>query len=173
MNATETPTSASLRLNRISKVIKIVRLLISSSLLLMIFVSALYFADLLGFHFLPAGVKISFSPGSSFSTPLHIPAAVLILAFTRAGLILAGALLLFWWLDLVEAGDFFNRQSARYFKWLGWLLLIDWLTARLLDALARVFILDVREIVIGLLILLIAWIMDEGRKIQEEQELTV
>jgi hypothetical protein len=26
---------------------------------------------------------------------------------------------------------------------------------------------------IGLLILLIAWIMDEGRKIQEEQELTV
>ncbi|MEI9863261.1 MAG: DUF2975 domain-containing protein [Limisphaerales bacterium] len=29
------------------------------------------------------------------------------------------------------------------------------------------------QLVLGLLIILIAWIMDEGRKIQEEQELTV
>jgi hypothetical protein len=32
---------------------------------------------------------------------------------------------------------------------------------------------SVNLLVLGLLILLISWIMDEGRKIQEEQELTV
>jgi hypothetical protein len=44
---------------------------------------------------------------------------------------------------------------------------------RLLDALAKGFSPDPVELAAGLLIVLIAWIMDEGRKIQEEQELTV
>jgi Protein of unknown function (DUF2975) len=165
--------NGSLRMNRIKKVIRVVRFLMSASLIIMFSLGAVFLADLLGLHLLPAGVGVSFSPASVFSTPLKIPVVVLILALIRAGLILAGALLLFWWLDLVEAGDFFDGQSVRHLRRLGWLFLIDWLMARLLDALSRKILLDVMEIVIGLLILLIAWIMDEGRKIQEEQELTV
>ena len=145
MNALENPANAGRRMKRIRKVVKAVRWLLSASLILMIFFGSFFLADLLGLHLLPTGVKVSFSPALTFSTPLHIPAAVLIMGLARAGLLLTGALLLFWWLDLVEAGDFFVDQSVRYFKWLGWLLLIDWLMARLLDALAGVFMLDVRK----------------------------
>jgi hypothetical protein len=51
-------------------------------------------------------------------------------------------------------------------------VLADWVLIRVLDAMAHGFSLDTR-LAVGLLIVLISWIMDEGRKIQEEQELTV
>ena len=35
------------------------------------------------------------------------------------------------------------------------------------------FSLDGQELIVGLVVVLVAWIMDEGRKIKEEQELTV
>jgi hypothetical protein len=51
------------------------------------------------------------------------------------------------------------------------------LVVKLLDAIASRAVLigvgDFAKLAVGLLIILVAWIMDEGRKIQEEQELTV
>lgn len=173
MNTTQASPDGRLRMIRIKKIINLVRFLISAALILALFFGSLFLADLLGLHLFPAGVKVSFSPLSSFSTPLHIPAAFVVIALLRVGLFCAGGLVLFWWLDLVEAGKFFEGQSVRYFKWLGRLILVDWLAARLLDALAHGFAPDLEELVIGLFLLLIAWIMDEGRKMQEEQQLTV
>jgi len=88
------------------------------------------------------------------------------------GLFFAGGLILFWLLDLFEAGQFFTAQIVHYINLLGWFVLADWVLIRVLDAMAHGFSLDTR-LAVGLLIVLISWIMDEGRKIQEEQELTV
>ncbi|MGA2242377.1 MAG: DUF2975 domain-containing protein [Verrucomicrobiota bacterium] len=134
---------------------------------------SVFLADLAGVHIIPSGVKISFSPLLTYSSPFKIPVVVLVLAFLRAGLFFVGALVLFWLLDLFEAGKFFTGQNVHYIKLLGWFVLSDWVVLRLLDVLAHGLSPDPVELAVGLLIVLIAWIMDEGRKIQEEQELTV
>jgi hypothetical protein len=173
MNETQRSLHARLRMTRIKKVIKVVRFLISSVLILMLFYGALFSADLLGLHLFPAGVQVSLSPLNTFRTPLEIPAVMVLFAFVRGGLFFAVGLVLFWWLDLIEAGRFFNGASVRYFKWIGWLVLVDWLVARVMDLLAHGFSPDLEKLVVGLFLLLVAWIMDAAREIQEEQSLTV
>jgi hypothetical protein len=94
-------------------------------------------------------------------------------------------------------GDLFGRKAVRWMRWLGILCLLRgggniWHTLylRLHDGyfyhiqgspfivqiilyLHWVFFELVHNLVFGCIIIFIAWIMDEGRKIQEEQELTV
>ena len=173
MNTTEIPPKANIRLNRIKKIIKVIRFLISATVIIVIVLGAVFVADLAYTHIIPTGVKVSFSPSLTYSAPFKIPAVVLILAFLRAGLFFTGTLILFWLLDLFESGKFFTAQNVRYVTLLGWIVLIDWMVERLLDAVARALSLNPVGLAAGLLIVLIAWIMDEGRKIQEEQELTV
>jgi hypothetical protein len=173
MNANEISPKTNVRMSRIKTIIRVIRFLVSATIIFVIVVGSLFLADLAGFHFFPSGVKASFSPMLTYSSPFKVPAAVLVLAFLRAGLFFAGALILFWLLDLFEAGKFFTAQHVRYIKWLGWFVVSDWVVVRLLDALAKGFSPDPVELAAGLLIVLSAWIMDEGRKIQEEQELTV
>jgi hypothetical protein len=174
MNAKEITPKANARMNRIKKVIKLVRFLVSSAVILLVVFGLAFFADLAGFSIFQTGVKVSFSPLLTYTAPFSIPAIVLILALLRGGLFLVGVLVLFWLLDLFEAGDFFTAQSVRHIKLLSALVIVDWIFTKILDAMARTGIdLTFSQLVLGLLIFLIAWIMDEGRKIQEEQELTV
>jgi hypothetical protein len=174
MNANEVSPKVNTRMIRIKKVIKVVRFLISASVILLIVFGSAFLADLAGFPIYSAGVKISFSPLFTYTSPFKIPALVLVLAFFRAGLFFTGALVLFWLLDLVEAGNFFAAQNVRYIKFLGCLVIGDWGVTKILDAFARSGMeISFGKLGLGLLIILIAWIMDEGRKIQEEQELTV
>ena len=162
------------RMSRIKKIIRAVRFLISAITIIMIVFGAMFVADLTGFRIVPSGVKISFSPLLTYSSPFKIPTVVLVLAFLRAGLFFAGAFVLFWLLDLFEAGKFFTAQNVSYIKSLGWLVICDWIVTKILDAMARNGMeISFSQLVLGLLIILFAWIMDEGRKIQEEQELTV
>ena len=171
MNSNEKNT---VRLNRIKKVIKVVRYLVSASIILLFVFGSLFLADLAGFGAINEGVKIFFSPLLTYQAPFKIPAIVLVLAFLRCGLWLVGALILFWWLDLVEAGEFFTAQCVRHIRLLGVLVISDWALTKVLDSMAHCGIeFTFGQLVLGLLIILIAWVMDEGRKIQEEQELTV
>lgn len=167
---------ANFRMTRIKRVIKVARFLISSMIILG-FVGGLWFlADLAGFRFgpfFPQGLKISFSPNLSYFSPFKIPAVVLCLGSVRVALFLAGALILYWWLDLIETGQFFVTQSVRHIQWLGYLVIGDWAVTKLLDAMAHSVELTCGKLLLGLLIVLFAWVMDEGRKIKEEQELTV
>lgn len=173
MKTNEEPPKTNPRLRRIKKVIKLARFLVSASLILFLFAGSLFLADFMGLHIFPSGVKVSFSPLATFSSPFKIPTGVMVLGFLRASLFLSAGLVLFWWLDLVEAGKFFNERSVHCLKWLGWLTLVDWLVSRLLDALAHGVVFKLEELLLGFFILLIAWIMDAAREIQEEQELTV
>jgi hypothetical protein len=174
MNANETAPKVNLRMNRIKKVIKLVRFLVSSAVIIFLLCGLGFLADLAGYSIIPAGVKISFSPLLTYTSPFSIPSMVLIVAFLRCGLFLVGILVLFWLLDLFEAGNFFTAQSVRHIKSLGALVIVDWVLTKILDSMARSGVeISFGQLVLGLLIFLIAWIMDEGRKIQEEQELTV
>ena len=174
MSEKQSAAKTNLRMSRIKRVIKVVRFLISSSIILGLVFGSLFLAALAGFSLVPQGVKVSFSPLLTYSSPFKIPAFVLCLGFVRVALFLVGALILFWWLDLVEAGQFFVAQSVRHIKWLGYLVISDWAVTKILDAMAHSGVeLTFGKFLFGLLIVLFAWVMDEGRKIKEEQELTV
>jgi Protein of unknown function (DUF2975) len=174
MNANEISPKADMRMNRIKKVITIIRFLISSTVILGVVFGLLFLADLLGYPIVGPGVKISFSPLLTYTSPFKIPAIVLVLGFIRVGLFFAGILILFWLLDLFEAGKFFAAQNVQYIKLLGFLVIGDWVVTKILDAFAKSGMqISFGQLAVGLLVILISWIMDEGRKIQEEQELTV
>jgi hypothetical protein len=173
MNAIEIPPQADLRLNRIKRIIRVIRFLTSATVILVIFYGSLFLADLAGAGIIRPGMQVSFSPCLTYSAPFKIPMVALVLALLRAGLFFAGAFILFWLLDLFEGGKFFTAQNVHYVKLLGWLVLMNWVVERLLDAVAWALSPDLVGLAAGLLIVLIAWIMDEGRKMQEEQELTV
>lgn len=135
---------------------------------------ACFLAGLFGWMPQPDGIKISFSPLLTYTAPFDIPLFVLFFALLRAGVFLTGVLILFWLLDLFEAGHFFTAQSVRHIKSLGALIIMDWVLIKVLDSMAHAGVeITFGHLVLGLLVFVIAWIMDEGRKIQEEQELTV
>ena len=178
MNATATLSkSASSQLNRqkrLKRVIHLVRWFLGAIVINFLLAGASFLAGLFNWVEFPTGVKISFSPLATYAAPFHVPGLILFFAILRLGLFLTGILILFWLLDMFEAGKFFTAQSVRYIKSLGALVLLDWVLIKILDAMAhRGMEITFGQLVLGLLIYIIAWIMDEGRKIQEEQELTV
>jgi len=166
--------SADARMDRIRTVIRIVRWIVSAGLIVLVVFGGWFVANLIGLVASPVGTQISFSPLLTYSAPFKVPATVLMFAFVRTIFVVIGTFILLWWLDLIEAGEFFTDCSVRYLKWLGWLVIADWVVQKLLDATARRGVeITCGQLVLGLLIVLIAWVTDEGRKIQEEQKLTV
>lgn len=178
MNATaiasKSANSQQDRQKRLKRIIHLVRWLLGAIVILFMVMGAWFLADMFGWVETPAGVKISFSPLATYVAPFDIPGLVLFLAILRSGLFLTGILILFWLLDLFEAGKFFTAQSVRHIKSLGALVILDWVLIKILDTTAHSGMeITIGQLVLGLLVYIVAWIMDEGRKIQEEQELTV
>jgi len=137
-------------------------------------VGGFFLGNLLGWLPVPDGVKVSLSPMLSYYAPFNIPSLALFFAILRLGLFLTGMVILFWLLDLFEAGNYFTARSVRHIKSLGALVMLDWVLTKILDAMSHSGVeITFGQLVVGLLIYIIAWIMDEGRKIQEEQQLTV
>lgn len=168
MNANEISSKPNARLKRIQKITLAIRILIGLAVVSVVAFVSISFVE-------PR--RIGFFPFSKYASIHAVPAAVLILGFIRAGLFLAGAFVLNRLLRIFAKGDFFTVGNITCIKWLGGLVIADWLIVKLLDAIvSRVVAIgvgDFTKLAFGLLIILIAWIMDEGRKIQEEQELTV
>ena len=175
MNASETSPQAnvSVRMQRIKRVTRILQWLISVEIIVVLVFVAICLIELAVGRVMPGGVRLYFAPDVVYGVPFSIPAVVLILGGLRLGLYLAGSLVLLWLLQQFEEGVFFTAQTVGYIKWLGWFLFGDWLLVRLLQATQGMFSLDGQELIVCLVVVLIAWIMDEGRKIKEEQELTV
>ncbi|MEI9863260.1 MAG: hypothetical protein WDN00_01600 [Limisphaerales bacterium] len=119
MNANEISPKGNARMNRIKRVIKIIKFLLGSAVILGFVFGLFFLADLLGYPAFGSGVKMSFSPLLTYTSPFNIPAIVLVLGFVRAGLFFAGALVLFWLLNLYEAGKFFTAQNVHHIKLLG------------------------------------------------------
>jgi Protein of unknown function (DUF2975) len=175
MNANVFSQKPNARLKRIKIVSRIVRILVGLAVVSVVAVISICLSDIIGWtHISP---NVLSSPFSKYSSLRAIPVSILILGFVRAGLFFAGAFLLNKLLRFFANGNFFTTENITCIKWLGCLVMSDWLVAKFLDTIASrglvIGLHDFAKLTIGFLIILIAWIMDEGRKIQEEQELTV
>ncbi|HTL72877.1 MAG TPA: DUF2975 domain-containing protein [bacterium] len=74
---------------------------------------------------------------------------------------------------LYRKGQLFTARAVLHIRSLGYFLIINWAFDDQMQSTLRDMNLSTVPILIGLLIIFVSWIMDEGRKIQEEQELTV
>jgi Protein of unknown function (DUF2975) len=170
MNANEIPPKAGTRLGRIKKASRILRLSVGACLVLgMPYTLAQY----LGWLPLSRGRKILISPHQLYASASEIPKVVLSLGLVRLGLLVFCLLVLYKLFRLYELGILFSARNVRYIRFFGYFLIIDWLVLYQLEALAPPIELSCDQFFNGLLIIFVGWIMDEGRKIQEEQELTV
>lgn len=200
MNANENPPKASPRLNRIKIISRIFRVLIGIFAVLMALVSTLFILVAVkyllgGAQPMPGSLVIAFSPHQAYTLPFQIPLPVFLVGATQYCLAGMGLILLNRLFTFYGCGIFFKTENIRCLKFLGLIVIGLWLTLTLLELMAhqdnlkgsgpvypiltviigacRVNLGSFLPLVYGVLIVFIAWIMDEGRKIQEEQELTV
>jgi hypothetical protein len=118
-------------------------------------------------------LRIVVSHNHVYSSPSEMPPEIFWLMVVRQGLaFFAGGMLLrlFWFYG---KGVLFSAKNVTCIRFLGYYLIIDWFINYQMQGLLHDMALSTTPIFGGLLIIFIAWIMDEGRKIQEEQELTV
>ena len=128
----------------------------------------------------PAGqsmtVHLAFSPSQSYilasDTP-SIPWPVVLLGTIQLGLTACGFIALNRLFLHFERGIFFTVENVGYVKVLGFVVAGYGLIQMVQELLAPHGSINFNLVVIGALILLIAWIMEEAGKLKEEQELTV
>ena len=177
MNANEISSKPNSRLKRLQKIIRVVQVLLFLAAMIVMGILSVFLADFIWGVKLPRWVvSIPLSPHTAYLPPFNkIPTTVLLLGVVRAGIFFAGIFTLNQLLRSYNSGIFFTARNVSLLKRIGCLMIGDWMVMKFLDwiALRVVFAAELGELALGLLIILIAWIMDEGRKIQEEQELTV
>jgi hypothetical protein len=170
MNANEFPPQAGTRLRRIKMASRILRLAIGVSLALGTpYTVAFYFGWLPPFP----GEKILVSPNQLYASPHEMPETVWALGLVRLGLSVFCGVVLYHLFRLYERGILFSAKNVRDIRFLGYYLIIDWVVIYQLESLSHRMALSFNQPFIGLMVIFVAWIMDEGRKIQEEQDLTV
>jgi len=176
-------TSNSSRIKRIKLVSRLFRVLIGIAAAFLLLVGCLAFlyavTIIAGGKVVPGQsmtVNIAFSPHQCYilssDSPL-VPWPVLLLGVIHWGLIACGLIVLNRLFKLFELGSFFKMQNVRYLKTLGFVVTASGLIQTTLELLSPTHVLNFGLLAIGAMVLLIAWIMDEGRRIQEEHELTV
>ena len=84
-----------------------------------------------------------------------------------------GYWVLFSLFGLYRRGILFSAKNSRHIRSLGYFLIGNWGLNDQLQTTLHDVQLSTTPVFIGLLIIFVSWIMDEGLKIQEEQELTV
>ena len=172
MSANEiSPKTKNARLNRIRNASFFFRILVYISLAVQIYLLLAYF---LGwpppFH---DKLRIVISPSHIYTSPAEMPPEILTLWLVRTGLTICGLAVLsclFW---LYERGILFAAKNVNCIRFFGYVLILEWVVDYLSLGAVHDRNISTMPIFAGLLIIFIAWIMDEGRKIQEEQELTV
>lgn len=121
----------------------------------------------------PHGLKVVIAPGHVYATAAEVPPGVLPLWVVQNLLNLWGGVMLLRLFWLYGRGILFSAKNVVCIRFFGWLLMINWFIDLEIQAEFRDYGLSTTTLFVGLLIIFVAWIMDEGRKIQEEQELTV
>jgi Protein of unknown function (DUF2975) len=176
MNINNTFPAAGSRLNRIQKISRILKACVLIYFVVPLCALAFNFKS---FHLTNGMVSIFNHP---YATASDIPATMIVLSAVGAGVYLLGVISFYRLLCLYEKGVIFSEANVLEMKRLG-----SYLAGYGILAIAAAVIytgeitlpwtlLDVVAspwIVVGGAIYIVAWIMDEGRKIQEEQELTV
>jgi Protein of unknown function (DUF2975) len=171
MNAIETLAKVETRMKRIKEVSRIFRFLAVFS-----FFGGIYFA--LSFCFgwpvlFQGRVGIAASYGHVYHKFTEMPATIQFFWLAKTVLALACNAVLYLLFRLYEQGILFSVPNIRYIRFLGYGLAINWAFDYAIQSALKEMNLSMTPLFVGFLVIFVAWIMDEGRKIQEEQELTV
>jgi len=121
----------------------------------------------------PDTFKIVISENHIYTSFADMPQAVLGLWLVKMGLLMACMAVFDRLFLLYGKGILFSARNINYIRFLGYYLILDWVVDYQMQGALHGIALSTTQIYIGFLIIFIAWIMDEGRKIHEEQELTV
>jgi hypothetical protein len=157
------------RLNRITQVSIIFRLLIYLGLIFQFYLLLAYYFGWPGHdHW-----KIVIAPHHIYTSPNEMPPEIQVLWLVQTGLAFWAMIVLSCLFHLYERGTFFATKNVNYIRFFGYYLMISWVIDDQMQSKFQDVALSTGQFFGGFLIIFIAWIMDEGRKIQEEQELTV
>jgi hypothetical protein len=118
-------------------------------------------------------IRMVISHNHIYSSRSEMPTEIFWLMIVKQGLaFFAGGVMLrlFW---LYGKGILFTAKNVNCLRFLGYYFIIDWFINYRMQGVLRDLDLSTTPIFVGFFIIFFAWIMDEGRKIQEEQELTV
>lgn len=120
-----------------------------------------------------AHVRIVVSPSHIYSAPGEMPGEVFgwWLVQAAVGLLFSGVL--FALFRLYFKGILFSAANTLCIRLLGYALILGSVADYQMQAAVREMSWNTTPLLAGLLIIFVSWIMDEGRKISEEQELTV
>jgi hypothetical protein len=157
------------RLNRITRVSIIFRLLIYLGLIFQFYLMLAYYFGWPGHD----RFKIVIAPHHFYTSPNEMPPEIQALWLVQTGLAFCAAIGLSCLFHLYERGIFFASKNVNYIRFFGYYLIISWVIDDQMQSQLRDMALSTGQLFGGFLIIFIAWIMDEGRKIQEEQALTV
>jgi hypothetical protein len=117
--------------------------------------------------------RIIILPGHIYSSPSEIPSAIFWLWIVKLGwgLFAAVAMLRLFW--FYGKGILFTSKNVNCIRFLGYYTIVDWFIDYTIQGSQHAMTLSTTPLFVGFFIIFFAWIMDEGRKIREEQELTV
>jgi hypothetical protein len=171
---TEIPPKANARLGRIQKISRCVRLFLLygiPALILCFFVSGFFVSKSWLDNYLhntPEGIELlkqqeTFSAHQMATFTEMITSLLLFLFWYRTALKLFGCF---------EKGILFTGETVRYIQILGGIYVGKFLL-RLIFSFFIPLNLTLNDLFAGLLIIFIGWLIDEARKIREEQELTI
>jgi len=118
-------------------------------------------------------VRIVISHSHIYTAPAEMPSSILILFLVKSALGLWGTAVLFALFRLYGRGILFSARNVRLLRFLGYWLMLGWAIDYQMQSSLRDMDLSTTPALVGLMILFVAWIMDEGRELQEEQALTV
>src|ERR1035437_3697537 len=118
-------------------------------------------------------VRIVVSHSHIYTAPAEMPGDIYWLVLVRTGLAFFGAGVLLRLFGLFHQGILFSARNVMCIRFLGYWLIVDWLINYQLQSSLRDMDLSMNPVFVGLLVIFIAWIMDEARTLREEQELTV
>jgi len=172
MNAdTVCPKRENSRLSRIRTASRIFQSLIGLTLL-----SGVYYFLAFLFHwpfFTEHKIRIFVAPGRVYDSPTEIPPDIFDLWLVKMALAIASMGALFALFQLYARGILFSARNVQLIRFFGYWLILDWFVDFEMQDALHPMASSMTTIFVGLIIILLAWIMDEGRKLQEEQELTV
>ena len=158
------------RLIRITQASFIIQLLIGLCLIMGFYE---FLAFLFGWPSTLSGCRILIGHEHFYTTAGEMPAEVMWLWIVQKLLAFWGGVMLLRLFWLYGRGILFSAKNVTCIRFFGWWLMIDWFVELQMRSLLHDMDLSTTPLIVGLLVIFAAWIMDEGRKIQEEQELTV
>lgn len=119
------------------------------------------------------GVRMAISDNHIYPSLAGMPPEIRIWWAVKMGWGLFGYGILFSLFWLYQKGILFSAKNVSHIRCLGYWLIVNWGIDDQLQSVVRDVDLSLTPVFVGMLIIFVSWVMDEGRKMREEQELTV